>query len=65
MIPQKTNKNTIHDLVESEWDESPVADMKRMLIRMFNELKEDIQKQFNEHQENMDLKTQEDTETTK
>jgi hypothetical protein len=34
--------------VESEGDESPVADIRRMMIRMFNEfkmeLKEDIQK---------------------
>jgi predicted methyltransferase len=36
--------------VESERDESSVADIRRMMIRMFNELKEDIHKQFNEFQ---------------
>jgi hypothetical protein len=38
-------------LKESEVDESPVADLRRMMIRMFNEfkneLKENIQKQLN------------------
>jgi Zn-dependent M32 family carboxypeptidase len=29
--------------VESKGDESPAADMRRMMVRMFNELKEDIQ----------------------
>jgi hypothetical protein len=37
--------------VESEGEEFPVADIRRMIIRMFNELKqklkEDIQKQLN------------------
>jgi hypothetical protein len=42
MTPQKTSNNTTEDLVESEGDESPVADVKRMMIRMFNELKENI-----------------------
>jgi hypothetical protein len=46
--------------MDSERDEPPVAEVRRM-IRMFNklteELKEDIQKQLNE--------SQEDTETTK
>jgi hypothetical protein len=60
MTPQKTNNNVIKDLMESEGDESPVADIRRMIIRMINELKEkckeDIQKQFNEYQENMDKK---------
>jgi hypothetical protein len=40
MTPQKTNKNVIDDLVESEEDESPVAHLRRMMIRMFNDLKE-------------------------
>jgi hypothetical protein len=39
--------------VEREGYESSVADVRRMMIRMFNELKEDIQKQLNESQENM------------
>jgi hypothetical protein len=37
--PQKTNNNKIQDLVESEEDESPISDLRRMMIRMFNELK--------------------------
>jgi hypothetical protein len=36
---QKSNNNKIEDLVESEEDESPVSDLRRMMIRMFNELK--------------------------
>jgi hypothetical protein len=44
--------------VESEGHESPVADVRRMIIRMFNKLKEElkkhIQKQLNESQKNMD-----------
>jgi hypothetical protein len=59
-IPQKINKNRIEDLVESKRDEFPVADLRRMMIRMFIELKEElkegIQKQCNEAQENMDKK---------
>jgi hypothetical protein len=47
--------------MENEGDESPVADLKRMIIRKFNdleeELRENLQKQFNEYQENMDKKT--------
>jgi hypothetical protein len=63
--PQKADNNTIEDLVESESDESSVADVRRMMIITFNELKDDIQKQLNESQENTDKKTQEDTETSK
>jgi hypothetical protein len=29
--PQKTNKNSIEDLVESEGNESPVADLSRII----------------------------------
>jgi hypothetical protein len=46
MIPQKSNKNIIEDLVGNKGDESPVADVRRMMIQMFNELKEDKQKQL-------------------
>jgi DNA-binding transcriptional MerR regulator len=46
-------------MVEHEGNKFPVAEVRRM-IRMFNELKaelkEDIQKQLNESQENMDKK---------
>jgi hypothetical protein len=43
MTPQKANNYTIEDLVESEGNESSVAEVRQM-IRMLNELKEDIQK---------------------
>jgi hypothetical protein len=60
MTPQKAHNHTIEDLVDSEGEESPVTEVRRMMIRMFNELKvelkEDIQKQFNESQENTGLK---------
>jgi hypothetical protein len=39
MTPQKANNHTIEYLVESEEDESSVADIKRMMIRMFKELR--------------------------
>jgi hypothetical protein len=54
MIPQNSNNNIIVDLVESKGDESSVADLRRMMTRMFNELKENMQKQLNEYQENTD-----------
>jgi hypothetical protein len=51
-------KKTLEDLVESEGDESSVADIRKLMIRLFDklkeELKEDIQKQLNESQENID-----------
>jgi hypothetical protein len=37
-----------------EGEDSLVTEVRRMRMRMFNELKEDIQKRFNESQENMD-----------
>jgi molybdenum-dependent DNA-binding transcriptional regulator ModE len=44
--------------MKSERDESPVAALKRMMMRKFNkleeELKENMQKQFNEYQEKID-----------
>jgi hypothetical protein len=44
--------------MDSDGDEFPVAAVRRMMIRIFNELKEevkeDIQQQFNESQENTD-----------
>jgi hypothetical protein len=40
-------------LVESEGDDSPVSELRRMMIRIFNELKEELkknmQKQLNEY----------------
>jgi SOS response regulatory protein OraA/RecX len=47
MTAQKINNHTIEDLVDSEGDESSVAEAKRMITRMFKELKEDVQKQLN------------------
>jgi hypothetical protein len=58
--PQKTSNNIKEDMVESEGDESPVTDLRKMMIRMFSKLKEDlkenIQKQINEYQENIKKK---------
>jgi hypothetical protein len=58
--PQKANNTTIEDLMESEEDESPVANVKRMMIRMYNEHnkehKEDTQEQLNESPDNKDKK---------
>jgi ABC-type Zn2+ transport system substrate-binding protein/surface adhesin len=42
--------------VKSEGGDSSVADIRRMMTRMFNEHKEDIQKQLNKFQENIDKK---------
>jgi hypothetical protein len=39
---QRANSNIIEDLMESEGKESPVADLRRMMRRMFNELKEEF-----------------------
>jgi hypothetical protein len=38
MTPQKSYNNLKEDLMESEGYESPVADLKRMMRRKFNEL---------------------------
>jgi hypothetical protein len=45
MTPQKAHNNATDDLMDSERDESPVPGVIRMMIRMFNELNEGIQKQ--------------------
>jgi hypothetical protein len=42
--------------VDSKGNETSVSEYKRMMKRMFKELEEDIQKQLNEFQENIDLK---------
>jgi hypothetical protein len=44
---------------------SPVAEVKIMITRMFKELKEDLQKQIHESQENTDKQNQEEAEITK
>jgi hypothetical protein len=51
---QMVKNHTRQDLVDSERDESSVAEARRMVTRMFKELKEDLQKQLYESQENMD-----------
>jgi hypothetical protein len=38
--PQKTNMNSIEDLVENERNESPVADFSRVMASIYHELKE-------------------------
>jgi tRNA uridine 5-carbamoylmethylation protein Kti12 len=56
--PQKSQNNRIGDLVENEGDEVLVVDLRRLMIRMFNKLKEefihDMQKQLSESQNNME-----------
>jgi hypothetical protein len=42
MTPQKVNNHTIEDLVESEGDEFPVAEVRRMFNEFKEELKENI-----------------------
>jgi hypothetical protein len=51
--------------VDSEGDESADAEIRRMVTRMFKELKEDLQKQIHESQENTDKQNQEEAEITK
>jgi hypothetical protein len=40
MTPQKVDNQTIEDLVDSEGNESLDAEVRIMMIRMFNELEE-------------------------
>jgi hypothetical protein len=40
--------------VDSKGNETSISEYKRMMKRMFKELEEDIQKQLNEFQENID-----------
>jgi hypothetical protein len=51
MTPQKAKNHTLENLVESEGDDSLVAEVRRMMIKMFNNLKEEfreyIQNQLN------------------
>jgi hypothetical protein len=56
MTPQNIYNYTIEDLVDSEGDKTSVSELRRMMIRVFKELKENIQKQINKSQENMDKK---------
>jgi hypothetical protein len=45
MTPQKVHNHTVEDLVDSEWEESSVSGVRRMITRMFKKSKEEIQKQ--------------------
>jgi hypothetical protein len=42
--------------MDNKGDESSVADIRRMMITMFNELKGDTLKQLKEYQDNVDKK---------
>jgi hypothetical protein len=64
MTPQKANNITTKDLVDSEGEESPAAEFRRIMVRIFDEFTKHIQIQLNEYQENTE-KAQEATETTK
>jgi hypothetical protein len=44
MTPQKTDNNIVKNLVECEGNKYPVADLRRMMARIFNELKENRHK---------------------
>jgi ABC-type Zn uptake system ZnuABC Zn-binding protein ZnuA len=46
----------IEDLVDREGDETSVSKFKRMMIRIFKEFEEDIQKQVSEFQKNVNKK---------
>jgi hypothetical protein len=50
MTPQNSKTNTTEDLIEREGTESSVTVLRRMMIRIFNNHKEDIQKQLSELQ---------------
>jgi hypothetical protein len=44
MTSQKANHNLTEDLMECQRDESPVAVLKRMMIRKFSKLEEGLKK---------------------
>jgi hypothetical protein len=52
LTPQKAYNHTIKDLVESEGEESPVADIGRMMIRMFSELKKELEEDIQNYSVN-------------
>jgi predicted transcriptional regulator len=60
MTPQKAHYHTIENLVDNEGGKSPLTEVRKMIIRLSNvlkvEFKEDLQKQLNESQENMNKK---------
>jgi hypothetical protein len=42
MTPQKVKNHTSEDVVHSEWYVSSVAEVRRMMIKMTNELTEEL-----------------------
>jgi hypothetical protein len=44
--PQKINNDIIEDLVESEGDEYPLTDIRKRMIRIFNELKSSLRRTY-------------------
>jgi hypothetical protein len=52
MTPQKVNNHTTKDLNVSEVDEMSNIELKGMMTRMTNEMKENIYKHFNVIKEN-------------
>jgi hypothetical protein len=46
MTPQKTNKDMIENVMDGRGDELPVANIRRMLIKMVNELKEELKEEI-------------------
>jgi hypothetical protein len=51
MTPSNVNNSTIMDNSDNEMDEIPDKELKPMIIRMSNEIKEDINKCLNKFQE--------------
>jgi hypothetical protein len=45
MIPQKVNNHKTKDLMNSKGDESSISKLKRMMIKMIHEMKEDMQRE--------------------
>jgi hypothetical protein len=52
MSPQKAHNLRIEDLVNSEGDEFPVAEVRRMMIKMFNEFNEEFKEDIQKHSMN-------------
>jgi uncharacterized protein YrzB (UPF0473 family) len=51
MTPHKENNHTTKVLNDSEGDETLISELKRMMTRIIKELKEDMQKQVNDRQQ--------------
>jgi Txe/YoeB family toxin of Txe-Axe toxin-antitoxin module len=53
MIPTKVNTHIVVDIAEKEIDKISDKKLKRKIIRMINEIKEDMYKYLNSFRENM------------